>query len=110
MYAHWVAVGMHTFVCIPYFILRDAKHFSLGHVPVAVVFIWRGDEVILETLPLTLHSEWWKRHSDKRCLLTLWRCTGLLVLTTWNQLPLPLRQASSLQSFRSNLKTHLFPQ
>jgi hypothetical protein len=29
--------------------------------------------------------------------------------TIWNSLPLSLRSATSLQSFRANLKTHLFP-
>ena len=52
---------MHIFVCI--LAVKDAKR-SLGHMPVAVGFMCRDDETISETLPLGLHSEWWKRQSS----------------------------------------------
>ena len=38
------------------------------------------------------------------------RAFSVFGLSTWNDLPLPLLQKPSLDSFKSNLKTFLFPQ
>ena len=46
----------------------------------------------------------------KRCIIYFWKASIYQAPTTWNQLPVSVRHASSVCSFNSSLKTYLFSQ